>query len=90
LIIGGFHKLKKIYNMPKAILEFNLPEEQDEFETATNAGKYYSILWNLDQYLRNSIKYASDEMPQADIDTFQLVRDELWQLIDEQNLNLDK
>jgi hypothetical protein len=76
--------------MPKAILEFNLPEEQDEFETATNAGKYYSILWNLDQYLRNSIKYASDEMPQADIDTFQLVRDELWQLIDEQNLNLDK
>jgi hypothetical protein len=78
------------FSMPKAILEFNLPEEQSEFETTTNAEKYYSILWELDQYLRNSIKYASDEIPQANIDTFQMVRDELWQLLDEKNLNLDK
>ncbi len=78
--------------MPKATITYDLdlPEDHDEFELANNARNYYSVIWELDQYLRNSIKYASDEMPQANIDTFQLVRDELWQLLEEKNLNLDK
>lgn len=33
----------------KATLSFNLPEERDEFETAVNAGKYRSALWEVMQ-----------------------------------------
>lgn len=33
----------------KATLSFNLPEERDEFETAVNAGKYKSALWEISQ-----------------------------------------
>lgn len=35
--------------MPKAIIEFNLPEENDDYELAVNASKMYCILWDLRQ-----------------------------------------
>ncbi len=48
----------------KAILEFNLPEEDVEHLTAINGGKYRLILFAHDQWLRAKIKYnetISDE-----------------------------
>jgi hypothetical protein len=36
----------------KATLEYDLPDEQDEFEKAVNGGKYAYIIWELDQFLR--------------------------------------
>jgi hypothetical protein len=76
--------------MPEAILKYNLPEEQDDFELAANAGKYYSILWDLDQYLRNFVKYPSDREDPIMTDTMAKVRDELWKLMNEHNLDLNK
>ena len=76
--------------MPKATIEFNLPEEQSEFDTANNASKYYSVLWDLDQYLRNFVKYPSDREDPILTDTMAKVRDELWRLMKEHNLDLDK
>jgi hypothetical protein len=76
--------------MPKATIEYNLPEEQDEFETANNASKYYSVLWELDQYLRNFVKYPSDKEDPIFTDTMAKVRDELWRLMREHNLDLNK
>lgn len=74
----------------KAILEFNLPEEQSEFDLANNASKYYSVLWDLDQYLRNFVKYPSDREDPILTDTMAKVRDELWKLMNEHNLDLNK
>lgn len=74
----------------KAILEFNLPEEQSEFELASNANKYYSILWELDQHLRSKIKYADENTPDLFIETLQMVRDHFWELIEENKIDLDR
>jgi hypothetical protein len=74
----------------KGTLEFNLPEEQSEFDLANNASKYYSVLWDLDQYLRNFVKYPSDREDPILTDTMAKVRDELWKLMNEHNLNLDQ
>jgi uncharacterized protein YeeX (DUF496 family) len=41
----------------KATIEFNLPEDQTEFDIATNANKYYSALNNFKEYLRNKLKH---------------------------------
>jgi len=76
--------------MPKAIIQYNLPEEQSEFDLANNASKYYSVLWDLDQYLRNFVKYPSDREDPILTDTMAKVRDELWKLMNEHNLNLDQ
>lgn len=43
--------------MSKAILEFKLPEEQDEFTLAKNGGKYYCILCDIYNILRDHTKY---------------------------------
>ena len=42
----------------KAILQFNLPEEQDEFEVAQNGWKYRRVISDIDQYLRTVVKYG--------------------------------
>jgi hypothetical protein len=76
--------------MPKAIIEFNLPEEQEEFNNFNNTGKYYSALWDIDQYMRNKIKYASDDTPELYREAIQMVRDEFWKIMKEYNLDLNQ
>jgi hypothetical protein len=77
--------------MPKATLEYNLsePEDLEEFELASNARKYSLVLWELDQYLRNFVKYPSDREDPILTDTMAKVRDELWRLLNEHNLDLN-
>ena len=41
----------------KAILEFNLPDEQHEFYCATKGQDMISVLWELQQELRKLYKY---------------------------------
>jgi hypothetical protein len=74
----------------KAILEFNIPEDQIEFDEANNAGKYYSILWDLDQFLRNKVKYPAQDHDPIETDTYDKVRTELWNLLNENNIDLNK
>lgn len=47
--------------MPKATLTFDLDEERNEFETATNGWKYKSVLWDINETLKRL-----EEYPQAD------------------------
>lgn len=43
--------------MPKAILEFQLPEEQEEYNLAINAIKYHCAIHDIRNYLRTLRKY---------------------------------
>jgi hypothetical protein len=40
---------------------FKLPEEQDEYQTAMDGGKYKAALQELDNFLRGKIKYTDEE-----------------------------
>lgn len=51
----------------KAKLEFTLPEEREEFETAVNAGKHRSLLDDVIQLLRNEVKYGNGNRTIDDI-----------------------
>ena len=68
--------------MPKAVLSFLLPEEKVEFETATKAHDWKYAMWDLDQWLRNEIKYHDKD--------YQKVRDQLWEVLQDRDLNLDE
>ena len=41
----------------KAILEFNLPEDQPEFNNAIKGSDWKHVCWEMDQLLRKHIKY---------------------------------
>ena len=76
--------------MPKAILEFTLPEDQDDFDHAINGGKYYTVLWELDQYFRNKVKYPAEDAPNDYTNAMEEARQELWNVLKAYHLDLNR
>lgn len=72
----------------KATLEFKLPEDQEEFEIASNANKYKYILSELDQLLRRRTKYAPDTQSEEIITTLEDLRDWLRGELEQHRINL--
>jgi hypothetical protein len=76
--------------MPKAILKFDLPEEQDEFKLATKGADFYSILWDHDQWMRDSIKYGKSEIKdKTPQEVIEIARKNLWELMSEKGIDLN-
>jgi len=73
----------------KAILEFNLPDDQQEYELANSGLSFWNVLWELDQELRTKTKYASDDLSKDKYDAYQEIRDKLYELMSENNVNLE-
>jgi len=66
----------------KATLEYNLPEDREDFDFATNGFNYYMALVEMDQWLRSEYKYnGKEEMYE--------VREKLREIILENNVNID-
>ena len=72
----------------KAILEFNLPEDQEQFEDASNGWKWSLLVWELDQHLRNETKYAPDSTPAEKYQAYCDLRDKLHEMLNNHNLEL--
>lgn len=73
----------------KAILEFNLPEDDAEFQEATKGGKYYSTLWEMDQWLRSNTKYAPDTMSDDTYKAYDLCRDKLREFMSNEDVSFN-
>jgi hypothetical protein len=74
----------------KAKLEFNLPEDQQEFNFATQGSDWWNVCWNMDQWLRANTKHAPDLMPVDEYNAYERCREELRDLINSRGLNLDQ
>ena len=72
----------------KGILEFELPDDKTEFDTASKAMDWAILAWDIEQYIRNSLKYQTEE----DLETssakeeLQLLRNEFHHLMEESGL----
>ena len=65
----------------RAILEFDLPEDTEEFAVATKAMDWSLLVLHIDQFIRNKIKYDQDRDG-----VLQLVRNELNFQMEEKGL----
>lgn len=72
----------------KAVLEFNLPEEQEEFDYATKGALYSIVLFELDQYLRTKTKYESDSLTEGQYEVYESIRNKLRELAEERGVNI--
>jgi len=74
-----------------ATLTFNLPEESVEHQTAIDGQLWKSLVWELDQTLRNTVKYghAFSEFDTADNKGLIFARQALNDLLARNNLSLD-
>ena len=66
----------------RAILKFDLPDDQEEFEMARKAADLTGALYDLDSWLRGEIKWGDKD--------YQEVRDKLHEIMDERDINLDR
>jgi hypothetical protein len=66
----------------KATLEFNLPEDNEDFNYATNGFNYYHALYEMDQWLRSEYKYNGKE------DMWE-VREKLREIILDNNVKIE-
>jgi hypothetical protein len=72
----------------KATIEFNLPEEQDDFDCAVNGKKRSLALWELNQWLRAKTKYPDETMSDDRHKAFEDTRAKLLNILHDNNLNL--
>lgn len=76
----------------KAVLEFTLPEDQDDFERASKAGKLAGVIWDFDnQVMRAMTKYGRHpteerELSEQEQALAQEIRTKLWETINEAGL----
>ena len=73
----------------KAVLKFNLPDEEIDFKMAVQAPKMSYVLWEMDQWLRGQTKHAPDDMSQDTYDAFIYCRDTLRELMQSNNISFD-
>jgi len=71
----------------KALLEFILPDDKIEFDTATKAMDWAILAWEIDQSIRNRLKYQSEKLDTSSAkEELELLRNELRDLMEESGL----
>jgi hypothetical protein len=74
--------------MAKIKMIFNLPEDQAEFDFATQGGNMYAALWDISQELRTLWKY--EELSEEEWKMVERIRDKFYEILDENQIKLDK
>jgi len=67
----------------KAILEFNLPEDEEQFNTASKGMDWALVVWDIDQHLRKKLKYG---VPIPSVHLLEELRETLNEMLTDRGL----
>ena len=70
----------------RAVLEFNLPEEKEEFNGAAKAYDFWGALWDYSEFLRGIVKYGYESG--YDIETVEKLRKHFLTTLEDRGVNL--
>ena len=66
----------------KAILEFILPDDKVEFEAATKSMDWAILAWDIEQHIRNRLKYQTEKLDTSSAkEELELLREELNEML---------
>lgn len=71
----------------KATLEFNLPEDEFDYNMSINGFKWFNVTYQLDQHLRSQLKY--NELTEEQARIYEELRELLREKMIEQGVNFD-
>lgn len=74
--------------MAKVILEFDLVEDKYEMESALNGAKWRNLVWDLDQRLREELKY-NDNLTGVGYEVVEKIREYLHEMKTANGLTLE-
>ena len=69
----------------KATLEFNLPEDNEEYNVASKAMEWALLAWDIDQMIRALLKYHPEEYETGE-KALDHVREEIYNIMEEKGL----
>jgi hypothetical protein len=72
----------------EAILKFNLPDDQEDFNIALDGSKWALSMWELNNWLRSQIKHPPEGMSDDTYKAFEDARDQLYEILNENQLRL--
>jgi hypothetical protein len=72
----------------KAIIEFNLPDDEAEHYCAIKGADMLNVLWELKAELRGMLKYG--ELPDTQYEIVEKIQDFLMSSLDDNDINLNK
>jgi len=72
----------------KATIEFNLPDDQHEYDLVVNASGMYNALWDINTELRTLWKY--EELTEAEWNMVEGIREKFFDILRDNNVNLNK
>ena len=72
----------------KVTVEYNLPEDINQYRLALASSDMHSVLCETDRWLRNKIKYDEAQMTKDEYKAYENIREHLLFLLRENNVNL--
>jgi hypothetical protein len=73
----------------KAIIEFELPEDIEEYQMANNASKMYMALWDIKQLFRSTLKYNPAGLNDEQLEQWEAMRGNFFDILENNDLKLD-
>lgn len=74
----------------KVTIEFNLPEQQEEYEDFMNGVKWKHVVREIDEYMRETLKWNSENLSTEQLEEVKGIRGMLVEYMDQGNLTLHK
>lgn len=71
----------------KATLEFNLPEDDIEFQEAVKGSQYHNAIWEMKQWFRSQIKYSSEDVSDEKIQTIEDCQKAFFECLENNNVH---
>jgi len=72
----------------KVTLELNLPDQQERFDNLMNGAKWKYVVREIDEYMRELIKWNSENLDESQLLTVRQIRSMLLQYLEQENLRL--
>lgn len=71
----------------KVILEFSLPEEQNDYNYAMNGAQYIFAIQDFDNHLRNQLKY-NENLNEEQCHQLEQIRAKLYECLNERGVTV--
>jgi len=72
----------------KVTLELNLPDQQERFDNLMNGAKWKYVVREIDEYMRELLKWNSENLDESQLLTVRQIRSMLLQYLEQENLRL--
>ena len=73
--------------MPKGVLSFDLPEEEQEFRMAQESAEWRIVLMDILEHIRSQLKYQN--LPDHKAAAYEECRELIWNTLSDRGLKLD-